>query len=99
VPFEGNDWDECYSKGEEVTRLYMEYCENGDMQHLLEELFVLRIESEYGDLPEENIWRILGCLAKAGLVLAKGTEDPDAPDEVTWPHPIAHFDIKPGNSK
>jgi hypothetical protein len=55
VPFEGNDWDECYSKGEEVTRLYMEYCENGDMQHLLEELFVLRIESKYGDLPEENI--------------------------------------------
>jgi serine/threonine protein kinase len=77
----------------------MEYCENGDMQNLLEELFDLRIESKYGDIPEKTIWRILGCLAKAALVLEKGTEDPDAPDEATWPHPIAHFDIKPANSK
>jgi hypothetical protein len=99
VPFEETDGDECYKTDEEVTRLYMEYCENGDMQHLLEELCVLRIESKYGDIPEENIWRILGCRAKAALVLEMGTEDPDAPGEATWPHPIAHFDIKPANSK
>jgi hypothetical protein len=98
VPFV-EDWDDCYNKNDEVMRLYMEYCENVDMQQLLEELFVLRIESKYGDIPEENIWRILGCLSKAVLVLEKGREDPDAPDEANWPHPIAHFDTKPGNSK
>jgi serine/threonine protein kinase len=99
VPFEEADWNEGYKTDEEVTRLYIEHCENGDMQQLLEELCDLRIESKYGYIPEENIWRILRCLAKAALVLEKGTEDPDAPDDATWPHPIAHFDIKPGNSK
>jgi hypothetical protein len=36
---------------------------------------------------------------QSGTCVGKGTEDPDAPDEANWPHPIAHFDIKPGNSK
>jgi hypothetical protein len=56
-------------------------------------------------IPEEHVWRILLCIFKALLLLEQGHEDPaekgkDVPTLVEpWGQPIAHFDIKPDNSK
>lgn len=73
LPFDdsGNNVEE-----REVARMYMEYCSGGDMQGWINTL------NASGGLqpPEENLWRIFGCLARALHVLDRGTEDPQAPD-------------------
>ena len=50
--------------------------------------------------PEEFIWRIFGCLARAILALERVSEDPDIPNP-NWfyPNGIAHLDIKEANRR
>jgi hypothetical protein len=49
----------------------MEYCENGDLQHLLEELCVLRIESNTGTFPKKTYGGSLDVLPKRHLCKKK----------------------------
>lgn len=49
-----------------------------------------------GQVSELAAWKILECLARAAMVLEEGTEDPNV--EVAHEQ-VAHFDIKPQNSK
>jgi serine/threonine protein kinase len=76
-----------------VARFYMEYCRNGNLKSQLDKVI------EQGEvIPEEYIWRFLHCLASALVVIRHGNED-HLNNRPTWNIPIAHFDIKPGNSK
>jgi serine/threonine protein kinase len=76
-----------------VARFYMEYCRNGNLKSQLDKVI------EQGEvIPEEYIWRFLHCLASALVVIRHGNED-HLNSGPTWNIPIAHFDIKPGNSK
>ena len=75
VPFDesGN-----YNPNREVNRLYIEYCEKGDLDG-----YTSKFDNRRQNLifpTEEHVWRIFGCLAKACLVLETGSEDPDTPD-------------------
>jgi hypothetical protein len=94
LPF---DYKGNYNKDYEVYRYYLEYCENGDLSSYSQSLYfnqtVLGLFA-----PEEYMWRIFTCLAKAILVLEQGTEDPNMGDP-SHAYPIAHFDIKPQNGK
>ena len=76
----------------DVARIYMEYCVRGDLNRKTLEL------EERKPWQEEELWRLLECLTKALLVIEAGSEDLLAP---RWglPKGIAHFDIKPHNSK
>ncbi|KAH8602969.1 hypothetical protein B0O99DRAFT_697590 [Bisporella sp. PMI_857] len=78
-----------YDRSREVSRIYTEYCRNGNMRGL----------SNYDDLgetfPEEYIWRFVLCLSKALMVLEYGSEDMST----DWETKIVHFDIKEDNSK
>lgn len=59
-------------------------------------------KNEVGKVPEENAWRIMLCIFKCLLVLERGEEEADEdplPLERPWDDTIAHFDIKPENSK
>lgn len=47
--------------------------------------------------PEIDLWAILECLARAAMVLDVGHEDPSNPSSIG--KPIAHFDLKPSNSR
>jgi hypothetical protein len=47
--------------------------------------------------PEIDLWGILECLARAAMVLDEGHEDPSNPSSIG--KPIAHFDLKPSNSR
>jgi serine/threonine protein kinase len=82
-----------YRKKYQVSRLFMEYCENGNLASEIAEV----VRNGY-DLPEEYIWRAFECLASALVFLDHGNEETDD-DAETWDSPISHFDIKPGNSK
>lgn len=75
IPFDdyGN-----YDPNKEVNRLYIEYCEKGDLSGYESKFFDLRKRLIFP--PEEYVWRIFGCLARACLVLETGSEDPDTPD-------------------
>ncbi|PSS15211.1 hypothetical protein M430DRAFT_258096 [Amorphotheca resinae ATCC 22711] len=80
-----------YRKKYQVSRLFMEYCENGNLASEIAEV----VRNGY-DLPEEYIWRAFECLASALVFLDHGNEETDD-DAETWDSPISHFDIKPGN--
>ena len=80
--------DGTYSGNRPVARMYLEYCEKGEMAKKFERYPYRR--------QEEHVWRVLDCMAKALEVLEHGTEDPAVE---SWDTPIAHFDIKPPNTK
>lgn len=73
-----------------VSRLYMEYYAGGDLDAITEHLPIGQ------RWQEEEIWRLFECLARGLLILENGSEDPAA---APWTRKIAHFDIKPQNSK
>jgi hypothetical protein len=67
-----------------VGRLYMEYCEDGDMWRSA--LSATRgVVDPPWPIPEEYIWRAFECLGNAAWML-------DIED-------IIHFDLKPNNSE
>jgi hypothetical protein len=77
----------------DVARIYLEYCPGGDLFHKFRELPLMQPWSE------EELWRLLGCLVRGAIVMDVGTERP-VPVANQWAGPpIAHFDLKPGNSK
>lgn len=80
-----------YDGALDVARIYLEYCPGGDLHEAA-------INFPWPALrwPEEILWRLLHCFAKALLVLETGAEDPHV---APWARPIAHFDIKPHNSQ
>ncbi len=88
LPF--NRGSGAYDPRKEVARMYMEYCPGGDLNE-----YVQRHRGR--PIPEEHLWRIFGCLARAFHVLEHGAEHPAAYLK-NW-RPICHFDVKPSNSK
>jgi hypothetical protein len=56
----------------DVARIYIDYCPGGDLDHKLRNL-------PAGQLwQEEELWRLLECMARELLVLEIGNEDPNA---------------------
>ena len=50
-------------------------------------------------VPEEELWAIFHCLARACLVMHQGSEDADAPAP-RWPRQeMVHFDLKLENGE
>ena len=76
----------------DVARIYMEYCVRGDLDRKVRNL------EEGKPWQEEEVWRLLECLAKALLIIETGSENLLAP-RWSLPKGVAHFDIKPQNSK
>lgn len=75
LPFDdAGDFDEDL----QVNRMYLEYVPGGDMADWIDS-----VTAQIGQPPEEHLWRILLCMAKALHVLEYGTEDPAARD-MTW---------------
>ena len=56
-----------YDSSLEVNRLYLEYCEKDDLNEYIDKFVPPRQKFHYP--PEEYVWRIFGCLAKACLVM------------------------------
>ncbi|KAI9054424.1 hypothetical protein LZ554_001586 [Drepanopeziza brunnea f. sp. 'monogermtubi'] len=75
--------------GSEVSRIYMEFCESGDLQRLMFDL-----ERAPNSMDERLVWRVWECLARALCVLAYGSEDGSTTGD--WEE-LAHLDIKPAN--
>ncbi|KAF8855354.1 kinase-like protein [Acephala macrosclerotiorum] len=84
--------DGTYDVDREIARMYLEFVPGGDCNNFYER--VKKDPQFY--IPEEHVWSILHCLAKACLVLLTGSEDASVPDPF-WTRPILHFDIKPAN--
>ncbi|KUJ21758.1 kinase-like protein [Mollisia scopiformis] len=76
----------------DVSKIYIEFMPGGDARQWLKEL---EKDKKYV-VPEEHLWRILNCLARAILILEQGSDNPAVPD-ADWKRPICHFDIKPEN--
>jgi serine/threonine protein kinase len=83
--------DGAHDPAKDVCRIYMEYVQGGDLENKLKKL------PRRQAWLEEDLWRLMGCLARALVILECGTENPQAP-AVNW-RQIAHFDLKPANSK
>ena len=64
----------------------MEFCENGDLDRHAAAQKRPR-DSDRIKLPEEQLWRIFLCLAKALLVMEGGTETPEVVD-LAWGTPL-----------
>lgn len=62
----------------QVNRMYLEFAPSGDMYG-----WMSKLRSPVRKPPEEHMWRILQCIAKALHVLEYGTEEPAARD-TTW---------------
>ncbi|KAL3426331.1 hypothetical protein PVAG01_03122 [Phlyctema vagabunda] len=78
-------------RGKAIGRMYVEFCNSGDMWHYIRRL---QVAGETGfQTTEERIWRIWQCLVKSLAVLEQGSEDERCDN---W-RPIVHFDIKPMN--
>ncbi len=67
-----------YDEDEQISRMYLEFGNGGDMKGWQDSL----ADDDGNSLqpPEEHLWRILGCLAKALHLLEFGSEDPSVPD-------------------
>ncbi|TAQ89865.1 hypothetical protein B7494_g1799 [Chlorociboria aeruginascens] len=81
-----------YSKSREVSRIYLEFAEGGDMYKFIK--MVYKNYSVQNPFPEEYVWRIWECFARGCMVLEHGTEDPYGKSKGD---PIVYFDMKPGN--
>lgn len=66
-----------YNADHEVSRMYLELGEGGDM---FDWIRTLQRVDPIGKPPEEHMWRIFGCLVRGLLVLETGSEDPNSPD-------------------
>ncbi|KAI9047471.1 hypothetical protein LZ554_008190 [Drepanopeziza brunnea f. sp. 'monogermtubi'] len=81
-----------------LRRLFLEYCENGDLSDLLEKRIV-----EQKPFSELSLWLIFECMVDAICVLANGSEMSEnrrgdwVSDKIEGWSPIVHFDLKPEN--
>ncbi|KAL3424956.1 hypothetical protein PVAG01_04237 [Phlyctema vagabunda] len=82
--------------GEIVGRIYMEFCEGGELLNLLLDLDDLWPPPE--SVPEFGIWKMFECLARGICALDDGQEELAKPPRFL-PHmsPIVHCDLKPQN--
>ncbi|KAF7925480.1 uncharacterized protein EAE97_010561 [Botrytis byssoidea] len=74
------------------SRIYLEFCENGDVENWIAN----RIEKSDTVLQEKEIWNIFECLARACIMLERGSENLGDENDRDW-IPICHLDIKPAN--
>ncbi|KAM0154637.1 hypothetical protein ACHAPG_006325 [Botrytis cinerea] len=74
------------------SRIYLEFCENGDVENWM----TSHIENSGTILQEKDIWNIFECLARACIVLERGSENLEAENERAW-IPMCHLDLKPAN--
>ncbi|KAF5867885.1 uncharacterized protein Bfra_007080 [Botrytis fragariae] len=74
------------------SRIYLEFCENGDVENWM----INQIEKSGTVLQEKDIWNIFECLARACIVLERGSENLEAENDPDW-IPICHLDLKPAN--
>ncbi|THV49206.1 hypothetical protein BGAL_0206g00070 [Botrytis galanthina] len=73
------------------SRIYLEFCQNGDVEN-----WANQIEKSETVLPEKDIWNIFECLARACIMLERGSESLEAENDRDW-IPICHLDLKPAN--
>ncbi|KAF7894224.1 hypothetical protein EAF00_007738 [Botryotinia globosa] len=73
------------------SRIYLEFCENGDVENLDR-----KSDRPYTVLQEKEIWNIFECLARACIMLERGSENLEAENDRDW-IPICHLDLKPAN--
>lgn len=78
--------------------MYMKYCELGDSMAEWERTNPHRVNPPRRPIPEDYIWRVLDYLARALMVLEKGSKNPAVGIALIW-KPILHLDIKLENSK
>ncbi|TGO83215.1 hypothetical protein BPOR_0683g00050 [Botrytis porri] len=74
------------------SRIYLEFCEKGDV----EKWMTNQIEKPSNVLQEKDIWNIFECLARACIVLERGSENLETENDRDWT-PICHLDLKPAN--
>ncbi|KAL8786133.1 MAG: hypothetical protein Q9195_008337 [Heterodermia aff. obscurata] len=98
--------DGCIPRGPEgVAELYIEYCDRGNLQDLLNKYINYNKEYDYEHhpyeyIPEAFLWEVFRSMASALAYLHFGV-DPDDLDnppaiDKRWPY-ILHRDIKPDN--
>lgn len=94
-----HDEDGNYDPTREVFRLYMEYCNGGDLFNKVDDRWLPN--NTYKAPSEELVWRVFSCLAKAMLLLGDGTENllPAATPSWSGELPIIHLDVKSDNGK
>lgn len=56
------------SLNQHLDRMYLEYCEGGDLS-----VHLGRLDKDRVPIPEEYLWRMLECLSSACLMLQRGT--------------------------
>ncbi|KAF7959456.1 hypothetical protein EAE96_001073 [Botrytis aclada] len=74
------------------SRIYLEFCQSGDVENWMAN----QIENSGTALQEKDIWNIFECLARACLMLERGSEYLDDENDRNW-IPICHLDLKPAN--
>lgn len=90
LPFTQGVWD----PNKLIDRMYIEYCEGGDLHDAMQ---LPDMRNVAYPVPEEFVWRIFECLARSLLIMEFGTENPMG--QPWLENPVAHFDIKPANSR
>lgn len=99
-----------YTAAQEVYRLYMEYCEGGDLAGEIHNMFPPAPLAPPPPAPpppappqtpptEELVWRVFGCLAKAISLLGTGNENALPGGVANWggAREILHLDVKSDN--
>jgi serine/threonine protein kinase len=111
VELSGGQVDLIGGGGNNIARIYIEYCQGGDMRNFLKILkgywcpHILRFTGRkltflskftaQNPMPEELIWEIFKCLTLGLAVMQHGNEQLNGP---AWDKEVAHMDIKPENS-
>ncbi|CZR61314.1 uncharacterized protein PAC_11210 [Phialocephala subalpina] len=82
-------WD---PKDGDVSRVYLEFCKNGNLSGYIQQLTAFYPADVL--IPEATIWRVFECLSRGLCVMAYGNETGEG---VPWKEPIGHYDLKPDN--
>ena len=93
----GNRLGDVFNEMDRVVRIFLEYCPGKDCDQFLAKFD----EPAKKPLPELDLWALFHCMALGIIVMARGTENPDALawDGVPRDTELVHFDIKSDNSK
>ncbi|KUJ18677.1 kinase-like protein [Mollisia scopiformis] len=90
LPFDEDDGE--VDDARMVGRMYIEYVEGGDLAGWKDK-YREGDENRRKVIPEEVLWRMMGCLVRAVLVLETGSEFVTVPN-ISWGKKIIHFDLK-----